>query len=102
MQVKSDPSNSLINSPIAGGISRRQALKTGARIITGVAVSTCLGPLFSGCSDQTLPQISAAGRTIDIRQLRLTVVYDNIWVKKGLKPDWGFSCPVRIMDSVMA
>ncbi len=102
MQVKSDPLNSLINAPIAGGITRRQVLKTGTRIIAGAAAGTCLGPFFSGCSDQTLPQIFAAGRTIDIRQLQLTVVYDNIWVKKGLRPDWGFSCLVRIMDSGMA
>lgn len=83
-------------------ISRREMLQTGARILVGAAAGSGLGSLLPACSDQAAaPDFMAAARPADIRNIRLTVIYDNIDLRNGLASDWGFSCLVRGTDKTV-
>ena len=79
-------------------VTRREALKKGSRLIAGAAVSAGVYGLFSGCSDQKVTGVALNGRKVNVKDIRLTVVYDNVLYWKGLISDWGFSCLIEGLD----
>ena len=84
-------------------ITRRESIKKAGRFLVGAATCAIYPSFLSGCSDKELDQsivahISKKTSYADIGKLKLTVLYDNIPYKKGLRTDWGFSCLVEGID----
>lgn len=87
-------------------LSRREALQKGARMVLGAAAGMLLPSYWLGCSSEA--EAIAAGEALrkkitpmDIRHLKITIIYDNYRFKKALKTDWGFSCLVEGMDRTL-
>jgi len=87
-------------------ITRREAIIKGGRLLLGTATCSLFPGLASGCSNQELdPDIIARliqnTENADIRNIKLTVVYDNVPYRKELRKDWGFSCLVEGLDKTI-
>lgn len=87
-------------------ITRREAIKKGGRFLLGTATFSFFPAFASGCSKQELdPDIVAKlmqnTKNADIGNIKLTVVYDNVPHRKGLRTDWGFSCLVEGLDKTI-
>jgi len=84
-------------------ITRRESIKRVVGYLLSMATCAIYPSFLSGCSDQELDRniadhISKNTRYADMGNLKLTVLYDNIPYKKGLRTDWGFSCLVEGID----
>lgn len=84
-------------------ISRREAMKKSGRFIIAATAGSCLSPFLSGCSDQNFSQSAVSdmmrhAKRADIRQIKLTVIYDNMNLNRELSSDWGFSCLIQGTD----
>jgi len=87
-------------------ISRREAIKKGGQLVIGAAAGTSLNIVFSGCSNQepsrsVIADVMKNAEKADIENIKLTVIYDNMYYKKGLPRDWGFSCLVQGIDKTI-
>jgi len=80
--------------------TRREIIKKGGRLAAGTALGTMGLPLL-GCSGDTNSADTLALEALEptpLENLKLTVLYDNNYYKKGLKVDWGFACLVEGLD----
>ena len=87
-------------------ITRRQALKKGGLYLLGTAAFTAFPGFGIGCSQSGVDQEKASVLMQDIRKapahgIRLTVVYDNVPYRKGVRTDWGYSCLVEGLDKTI-
>ncbi len=87
-------------------ITRREAIEKTGRLVLGATGSLYLGSTLAGCSDQSIDPESVArvmegGQKAELSEIKLTVVYDNMHYKKGLKAGWGFSCLVQGLDKTI-
>jgi 7,8-dihydropterin-6-yl-methyl-4-(beta-D-ribofuranosyl)aminobenzene 5'-phosphate synthase len=89
-----------------GPITRRQAIKKGSRLVVGVATGAAFSGLLAGClnrepSQDLIRKIVKETEDVDIRDIRLTVAYDNVEYTKGFQSDWGFSCLIEGLDKTI-
>ena len=87
-------------------ITRREAIKKGGQFLLGTATCSLFPVFASGCSKGELDPDMVAKlmqntENADIGGIKLTVVYDNVPYRKGLKKDWGFSCLVEGLDKTI-
>jgi 7,8-dihydropterin-6-yl-methyl-4-(beta-D-ribofuranosyl)aminobenzene 5'-phosphate synthase len=87
-------------------ITRREAIKKGGQFLLGTATCSLFPVFASGCSNQELDSDMVAKlmqntENADISNIKLTVVYDNVFYRKGLRKDWGFSCLVEGLDKTI-
>lgn len=87
-------------------ITRREAIKKGGRFLLGTATCSLYPGFVSGCSKRELDPDMVAKlmqnmENVDIGNIKLTVVYDNVFYRKGLRKDWGFSCLVEGLDKTI-
>lgn len=87
-------------------MTRRDAIKKVGRFLLGTATCSLLPGFVSGCSQQELDQgrvseMMEQTKTADLKDIRLTVVYDNVTYRKGLRTDWGFSCLVEGLEKTI-
>ena len=80
--------------------TRREIIIIGSHLAVGAAIGASYLSL-NGCSAEN-ENITAlppeAMEPADVKDLKLTVVYDNNNYKSGLKLDWGFACLVEGLD----
>jgi 7,8-dihydropterin-6-yl-methyl-4-(beta-D-ribofuranosyl)aminobenzene 5'-phosphate synthase len=72
----------------------------------GAAVCSLLPGFVSGCSQprmdpDNLTEIRRRVKSAHLNDIRLTVVYDNVPYRKGLRTDWGFACLVQGLDKTI-
>lgn len=83
--------------------TRREMLQKGGYLAAGAAIGTTGLPLI-GCSvssehiDRLPPEALSPA---DLEDLKLSVLYDNCYYKKGLKVDWGFACLVEGLERTL-
>jgi len=87
-------------------ITRREAIKKGGQFLLGTATCSFFPAFASGCSNQELDpdivtKLMQNTENADIGNIKLTVVYDNVPYRKGLRKDWGFSCLVEGLDKTI-
>ncbi len=87
-------------------ISRREALKTGSRFFMGAVAGAGLNFFLPGCSGTDLDQsaiddILEKTEIADIKNIKLSVLYDNVSYKKEMATYWGFSCAVQGLDKTI-
>lgn len=66
-------------------------------VISGLMVSMLLWAVM-GCSSEVAPLPIDNLKAIEPGTLKLTVIYDNLGFKDGLKRDWGFACLIQGPD----
>jgi 7,8-dihydropterin-6-yl-methyl-4-(beta-D-ribofuranosyl)aminobenzene 5'-phosphate synthase len=87
-------------------ISRREAIEQGGRLVLGAATSCLLPGFTSGCSNRevdpdTIANLLKNTENARLGDIKLTVIYDNVGFKKGLRTDWGFACLVEGLDKTI-
>jgi 7,8-dihydropterin-6-yl-methyl-4-(beta-D-ribofuranosyl)aminobenzene 5'-phosphate synthase len=87
-------------------VTRREAMIRAGQFIIGAAAGTSLSSHLSGCSNQepdqkTKTAVMEKTAPLDIKDIKLTVVYDNISFRKDLRTDWGFSCLIQGLDKTI-
>lgn len=82
-------------------MTRREVIKKGSKLIAGAAVGAGFHGFLSGCSNQKPIGVDLNVRKADIKNIRLTIAYDNVLFKKGFISDWGFSCLVQGADKTI-
>ena len=87
-------------------MTRRQALKQGGRCLLGSVACAAFPGFGMSCSRDGLDPEKAGAlmqdmREADVGALRLTIVYDNVPFRKGVRTDWGFSCFVEGLDKTI-
>lgn len=87
-------------------ITRRAALKQGGLYLLGTAACAAFPLIGLGCSQGGVDQEKAVAlmqgtRKAAIDNIRLTVVYDNVPYRKGVRTDWGFACLVEGLDKTI-
>jgi 7,8-dihydropterin-6-yl-methyl-4-(beta-D-ribofuranosyl)aminobenzene 5'-phosphate synthase len=87
-------------------ITRRDAIKRISGIFWAIASGGCLQTLFTGCSNQDpeqnlINQIANNTKPADIKNIKFTVLYDNVPYDKSLTADWGFSCCIEGIDKTI-
>ncbi len=83
--------------------TRREMIQKGSRLAAGAALgSTCLPWLGCSVSSEHIASLPPeALEPADLEHLKLSVLYDNCYYKKGLKVDWGFACLVEGLDRTL-
>ncbi len=87
-------------------LTRRQAIKIGGCVLKCAATCFLLPGFVSGCSQQemdpdNIAEIRRRVKCVPLDDIRLTVVYDNVPYRKGLRTDWGFACLVEGLDKTI-
>ena len=84
-------------------ITRREAIKKTGRLLLGASAFSLLPGFGTGCSQRDVDTKLAARLMQNIQNaklddIRITILYDNVPYKEGLRTDWGFSCLVDGLD----
>ncbi len=84
-------------------ISRREVLRTTSHFFVGAIAGAGLNLVLQGCADTSSDQsaiddIMKKTEMADIKNIKLTVLYDNVLYKKEMATYWGFSCAVQGLD----
>jgi 7,8-dihydropterin-6-yl-methyl-4-(beta-D-ribofuranosyl)aminobenzene 5'-phosphate synthase len=87
-------------------MTRREVFKRSGRLLLGAAACSFAQGLACGCSNrevdpEAVSRLMRTARTVNIGNIRLTVVYDNIPYDDKLRTDWGFSCLVEGLDKTI-
>ena len=87
-------------------LTRREAIETGGHVLMGAAACFLLPGFISGCSQQEMDsekvaEIRRRMKSTPLDDIRLTVVYDNVPYRKGMRTDWGFACLVEGLDKTL-
>ncbi len=84
--------------------TRREALKQGGLYLLGTTAACAAFPVIGlGCSQSAVDQekafaLTQGARRAAVEPIRLTVVYDKIACRKGVRTDWRFACLVKGLD----
>ena len=78
-------------------ITRRQVLIRGGRLLMAAAMSSFFPMVGTGCASRdmdadTIEQLRKRMTIANLDKIKLTVIYDNVPFRKGLRTDWGFGC----------
>ena len=84
-------------------ITRREAIKKTGRLLLGASACSLLPRFGTGCSQREVDtklaaQLMQNTQNAKLDDIRLTILYDNVPYKEGLRTDWGFSCLVDGLD----
>ncbi len=81
-------------------ITRRQALSRCGRVLIAAAMSSFFPMVGTGCASrdmdaEMIEQLRQRMTIANLGKIKLTVIYDNVPFKTGLRTDWGFACLVE-------
>ena len=87
-------------------ITRREAIKQGGCLLASTTACWLPPVLMSGCSNREVdPEVVARvmqnTQPAAANDIRLTLVYDNIPLRKDLRNDWGFACLIEGLDKTV-
>jgi len=87
-------------------LNRRDAIKKGGRLFLGASACFLIPGFGSGCSQRKVDTELAGKLMRETKKakaddIQITIIYDNVPYKQGLRTDWGFSCLVEGLDKTI-